>query len=286
MTDTALKAKAEAFLKMHHDPDILVLPNAWDGASAVVLAGVGFPAIAATSAGVAFARGYPDGETIGRTEMCEEVSRIAALVDLPVTADMEAGYGAAPEDVAETVRHVIAAGGIGANIEDGVPDGSAPLFELSLAVERIAAAREAADALGVAFVVNARTDGYLVGGKLDADPFAESVKRANAYREAGADCTYVPGAFEGDVVAKLVAEIDGPLNILASARTPPTAELQDIGVARVSVGGGFARSCCAFARRAAEELRHAGTYGYVEGSYSNPELDALMSAARGGGQSD
>ena len=282
MTDNELKAKADAFLKMHHGDEILVLPNAWDGASAVVLAGTGFRAIATTSAGVAFARGYPDGEVIGRAEMCEEVSRIAALVDVPVTADMEAGYGAGPEDVAETVRRVIAAGGIGANIEDGVPDGGAPLFELSLAVERIAAAREAADALGVAFVVNARTDGYLVGGKLDADPFAESVKRANAYREAGADCTYVPGAFEGDVVAKLVIEIEGPLNILASAKTPSTSELQDMGVARVSVGGGFARSCYAFARRAAEELRDAGTYGYVDGSYSNPELDTLMTAARAG----
>lgn len=286
MADGELKAKADAFLKLHHDPDILVLPNAWDGASAVVLAGVGFPAIATTSAGIAFARGYPDGEVIGRDEMSGEVARITALVDVPVTADMEAGYGAAPEDVALTVRLIIAAGGVGANIEDGVPNSSAPLFDLSLAVERIAAAREAADALDIPFVVNARTDGYLVGGKLDADPFTESVKRANAYREAGADCTYVPQAFDSEVVAELVREIDGPLNILASARTPVISELQDMGVARVSVGGGIARSCYAFARRAAEELRDAGTYGYVEGAYSNPDLDALMGAARGGGQSD
>lgn len=276
MPDDAQREKAERFLAMHHAESILVLPNAWDGASAVILAEAGFPVVATTSAGIAFARGLPDGQRMTRTEMCEEVSRIVRLVGVPVTADMESGYGRRPEDVAETVRRVIESGAVGANIEDTDHRGDAPLFDRTLSIERIAAGREAADALGIPFVINARTDPYLSRGHFGDRTFAEAVDRANAYREAGARCVYVPGAFDRDTIAALTREIAGPLNILASAQTPSTGELQALGVARLSVGGGFARAAYTRTRQIAEELRDAGTYGYASEHYSNQELNKLL----------
>ena len=276
MDHNTLKSKAEAFLALHQGEDILVLPNAWDGASAVVLAEVGFPAIASTSAGVAFARGLPDGQVLTSAEMCAEVARMTELVDVPVTADMEAGYGDDPETVAKTVRQVIAAGAVGANIEDGTGRSETPLYDRSLGAERIAAARDAADAAGLPFVINARTAPYLYPDAFGETAFAEAVERANAYREAGARCLYVPQAFDTKTIEALVREIDGPLNILASATTPATQDLRTMGVARLSVGGGFARAAYSLARNIAEELKTDGTYSYTNGSYSNADLNALL----------
>lgn len=276
MANDRLRKNAELFLAMHHADRILVLPNAWDGASAVVLAEAGFPAIATTSAGIAFARGMPDGERMTRDAMCVEVSLITRLVDLPVTADMESGYGPRPEDVAETVRRAIQAGAVGANIEDTSHRGDTPLLDRTLAAERIAAGREMADSLNLPFVINARTDPFLFSGHFGASAFGEAVERANAYREAGARCVYVPGAFDRETVASLANEIEGPLNILASATTPPVDELEALGVARLSVGGGFARAAYTRLRQIAEELRDQGTYSYATAHYSNRELNALL----------
>lgn len=275
----ALRAQATLFKTLHEGPDILILPNAWDVGSAVIMAQAGFPAIATTSSGIAFAQGYPDGERISRDEMLQVVARIARKVSVPVTADLEAGYGPRPEDVAETVRRAIRAGVVGANFEDGTGRASDPLFDLTLGAERIRAAREAADAEGVPFVVNARTDGYLRRRELGKANFDDAVRRANAYREAGADCLFVPGVVDAETIGKLVAAIDGPLNILAALSgvpAPPLAELQALGVARVSIGGSLALAALALVRRSAEELLAAGTYSYAGDALANAELNRLM----------
>jgi 2-methylisocitrate lyase-like PEP mutase family enzyme len=188
------RARGEKFRSLHAGPDLLLLPNAWDGGSAVLMEKAGFQAIATTSSGIAFAQGRPDGERIGRARMLEVVARIAERVSIPVSADLETGYGDSPEDVAETIRQAIAAGAVGANVEDGTTDGTAPLLPLEHAAERLRAARAAADAGGVPFVLNGRTDPYL--RLREASPeerFAETVRRAHAYQEAGADCIFVPG---------------------------------------------------------------------------------------------
>lgn len=273
MNTTALLAKAEAFAALHEGPDILVLPNCWDAGSAKILADSGFPAIATTSAGVAFAHGYADGHVISRDEMCAEVARCAAITGVPLTADMEAGYGAAPQDVAETIRQVIAAGAVGANIEDAIATEAEPMLDMSLAVDRIRAGREAADAAGIPFVINARTDVYLYNKGATPAMFDEAVARANAYYAAGARCVYVPGVADPDLIQRLTNAIDGPLNILAGPTSPSTAALQAMGVARVSIGGRLARACLKLVENAAAELRGPGTYGYAEGAFSNDALN-------------
>ncbi len=270
------KAKAERLHALHLAPELLVLPNAWDCASAVLFERAGFPAIATTSAGIAFCRGYRDGEQIPRDEMLGEAARIATRVGVPVTADLEAGYGLRPEDVAETVRLAIEAGLVGCNIEDGTVDGGdAPLLDFELSVERIRAAREVADAANIPFVVNARTDGFLRIGASGA-VLDEALRRANAYYEAGARSLFIPQVSDGQTIGRLAREIAGPINILAGPKTPSVAELEALGVARLSVGGGIARAAYTLTRIAAEELRDSGTYGFTEDTYSNAELNALL----------
>ncbi|PYO76181.1 MAG: carboxyvinyl-carboxyphosphonate phosphorylmutase, partial [Gemmatimonadetes bacterium] len=183
----------------------------------------GFAAVATTSAGVAWAFGYPDGERISRDEMLEAVGRMAAAVRVPVTADVEAGYGATPEAAADTARGVIAAGAVGLNLEDGTADGG--LLDLALHVERIQAARATGASAGVPLVINARTDAFEVKGWDAARRFAEAVRRANAYRGAGADCLFVPHVSDGETIGRLAREIDGPLNVIAGPPAPPIREL-------------------------------------------------------------
>lgn len=275
-------AKAEAFLALHHAPEILVLANSWDVATTRVIARAGFPAIATTSAGIAFDLGYPDGERIGRDEMLAVVGRIARSVDLPVTADMESGYGPVPEDVAETVRLTIEAGAAGMNLEDVREDGGTPaLLDFEPATARIRAARRAADATGVPAVINARTDTYFFGKADDPAVFEETVRRCNAYLEAGARCAYVPFLFDAGVIGRLAEAIDGPLNVLAGPRAPSAPELEALGVARVSVGSGPYRAALTVVQRAAEELKGPGTYGFSEGAIPHAEVNRLLAARPG-----
>ena len=274
MDVTARKAKAEAFAAMHSANKILVLANAWDVISARILVDTGFPAIATTSGGCAFPFGYPDGENISRDEMLAVVRRIASRIDVPLTADMEGGYGPAPEDVAETVRGTIAAGAVGINIEDGAMGGTELLVDFTLSVERIRAGREAADAAGVPMVINARTDGFHTAS--GPDVLDEAVRRANAYREAGAGCLFVPWARDRATIAELVRQIDGPVNILAAPDTPPTAELQALGVARVTVGASMCRAALTFLHGAARELGEKGTYEFARGALGQGDVHALL----------
>jgi 2-methylisocitrate lyase-like PEP mutase family enzyme len=257
--------KAAALLALHSAPGF-VLPNAWDAGSARVLEQVGFPAIATTSAGIAWACGVPDGGAIDRESMLEHIGRIVDAVGVPVTADLEDGYGATAEEVARTVARAAELGAVGANIED-VTGGR--LYGIEEAVERLSAARAAAPS--GTFVLNARTDTYFVG--VEGDVFAETVERCARYLEAGADCVFVPGVVEADDIRRLAAAIPGPLNVVAGlANTIDAPTLFSLGVVRVSLGGSLARASLSLLERAGRELVEHGTLGFLDGAISYADL--------------
>lgn len=268
--------KAVRFRQLHHGPNVLVLPNAWDVASARIFEEAGFTAMATTSAGIAFSLGYPDGQQISREEMIARVARIVRAVEVPVTADVEWGYGPTPDAVARTTREVIEAGAVGLNLEDTTGRADQPLASLELAVEKIKAASETAAGLRVPIVVNARTDVYLLpGADPDAD-YLEAVRRLVAFREAGADCVFAPGLKDAEMIGRLVKAVACPVNILAVSGTPPIAELQRLGVARVTVGSGFMRATMGLLKRAAEELKTAGTYGVLADAMPYPDVNKML----------
>jgi 2-methylisocitrate lyase-like PEP mutase family enzyme len=257
--------KAAALLALHTGPGF-VLPNAWDGGSARILEQVGFPAIATTSAGIAWACGVPDGEALDRDTMLGHVGRIVAAVSVPVTADLEAGYGETADDVGETVARAVALGVVGANLEDAGRDG---LFGVDEAVDRIAAARAAAPS--GTFVLNARTDTYFAG--TTGDVYAETVERAMRYVEAGADCVFVPGVVEEDTIRRLADAIPAPLNVVAGlASTTDAPTLFSLGVRRVSLGGSVARAALSTVERAGRELLDSGTLGFLDGAIAYADL--------------
>jgi len=269
--------KAEQFRKMHAGPRILALPNAWDAVSARILEEAGHPAIATSSAAVAFSLGYPDGQRISRDEMLEVVGRIARAVRVPVTADMESGYGTTVKDMMETAKAVVAAGAIGMNLEDVTGDDESSLVEISLQQEKIRAIREASSSLGVPLVLNARTDVYLMPIGDASTRFERTVERLRAYRQAGADCVFAPGVSDRDTIAKLVKAIAAPLNILASANCPPLAELEKMGVARVSAGSAVMRATLGLVRRIAKDWMERGTYDSLfDGAVPFAELNRMM----------
>jgi 2-methylisocitrate lyase-like PEP mutase family enzyme len=246
--------KAEQFRKLHHGPRMLVLSNAWDVVSARILEECGHPAIATSSAAVAFSRGYPDGQRIPRDEMLDVVARIARAVRVPVTADLEAGYGTTAEDMAETVKAAIEAGAIGMNLEDVTGDDASSLVDTALQAEKIRTIRETAKSLGVPFVLNARTDIYLMSIGEEAERFERTVERLRAYRDAGAECLFAPGVHERETIAKLVKAVAAPLNILMTPQCPSLAELEKMGVARVSAGSAVMRAALRVVRRIGKEM--------------------------------
>ncbi len=270
------KSRAHTFRSLHHGPKALLLPNVWDVASARIIEDAGFPAIATTSAGVAFSLGYPDGQRISREEMLARVARIARAVKVPVTADVEAGYGDRPEDAAETARQVIDAGAVGVNLEDGTGDAQRPLVEPSLQIEKIRAIRETALKAGVLLVVNARTDVYLDQVGAPETRYDEALRRGLAYRDAGADCVFVPGVREAETIAKLVKDLQCPVNILAGPGSPSVLELEKLGVARVSLGSAPMRATLGLLRGMAQELQASGTYTALEGAPAHGELNRLL----------
>lgn len=271
------KQKANAFRAMHHGPHPLLLPNIWDVASARMVEEAGFPALATTSAGVAFSLGYPDGEQISRDEMLARVARIAKAVKVPVTADVEAGYGNRPEDAAQTARGVIEAGAIGMNFEDGTEDPAHTLVDLSLQLEKIHAIREAALKTGVLLVLNARTDVYLLPAGDPARGYDEAVRRLVAFRDAGAECVFAPGLRDAETIGRLVQDVKCPLNILAGPGSPSVPELEKLGVARVSLGSSTMRATLGLVRRMAEELKTSGTYRTLEDAPSHADINKMLS---------
>jgi 2-methylisocitrate lyase-like PEP mutase family enzyme len=241
------KSKTELFRQLHSGPEILVLPNAWDGISARIVEAEGFPAAATGSAGVAAVLGYPDGERIPRGEMMFMVARMAAAVGVPLTADVEAGYG----DPAGTAREVVAAGAVGMNLEDMVSGELAPLADQS---DRIRAVKAAAD-----IVLNARTDIFLAKHGDETTRFDRAVERLNAFHDAGADCLFAPGVTDAATIERLVKALKGPLNILAGVGMPSISELKRLGVKRLSLGSGTQRVTLGALRRFVRRIRDEGT---------------------------
>jgi 2-methylisocitrate lyase-like PEP mutase family enzyme len=272
--------KAEQLLKLHDKGGNLLLPNAWDSASARLFEEAGFPAIATTSSGVAFANGYGDGQQISRDEMLAIIKRISAAVNIPVTADVEAGYGPTPEDVATTVRGVIQAGAVGINLEDNTGYGN-PLYTIDDQVKRIAAGREAADQAGIPLVINARTDTYLYQIGAAETRMQDTLDRAKAYLDAGASSIFVPGVLDQATIEQLVNGIAGPVNILVGPGAPSAPELFAWGVRRISVGGSVMQATMGLVRAIATELRQTGTYEKI-GQYAltHSQAQQLMTAKK------
>jgi 2-methylisocitrate lyase-like PEP mutase family enzyme len=258
MSATSQRQRAEALRELHAGPRLLILPNAWDVVTARLVEAAGFSAIATTSAGIAWALGYPDGERISRGEMLAVIRRISTAVRVPVTADVEAGYGSTPAAAAETARGVIAAGAVGLNLEDGTSAGE--LLDAGLQVERLRAAREAGATARVPLVINARTDAFEVKAWDPARRFAEAVRRATAYHAAGADCLFVPHVSDGETIGRLAKELPGPLNVIAGPPAPPLGELERLGVRRASLGPRVVQAALGTVRRVVAELRERGTY--------------------------
>lgn len=288
MISTAPDHLAREFLRLHEGPRGFVLPNAWDQASALIMAAEGFPAIATTSAGVALSLGKQDYRVtdaalaVGRSEMFERIRSIVAAVNLPVSADLEAGWGDAPEAVAQTIEMALAADLAGGNIEDK-PAGADALYDEELAVARIAAAAGAIRRSGRAFVLNARTD-LLQSATPDVDA---CIRRANRFLAAGATCVFTPGAADMETIRRLAREIGGPLNIVVGLGSAPTdiPAILDAGVKRVTLGGSMARAMMAFLQRAARELRTRASISFAADQLGGDELNALFAHARRPGRS-
>jgi 2-methylisocitrate lyase-like PEP mutase family enzyme len=254
---------------------MLVLPNAWDAGSASIFVEAGFTALATTSAGIAFSLGYPDGERISRDEMLAAVTRITRRITVPITADLEAGYGEAPQAVAETVRRAIDAGAVGMNLEDRME--GKHLIDFTLSVERVRAARATAEAAGIPFVLNARTDAFEAPEIPGNQRLAEAVRRGNAYRDAGATSVFVPFVGDHGTIEQLVQQIPGPVNILGTPNGPTLKELAALGVRRVTFGSAPMRATLGLVRRMAREWKEKGTYGTID-AYGIPfaELQKLF----------
>ena len=271
-----LPQKAEKLRALHRRDRPLVLVNAWDAATARILEKAGSEAIATTSAGIAFAFGYPDGQKISRERMLEAVARICAAVSVPVTADMEAGYGDTPEEIHRTAVGVLEAGAVGLNLEDGTGRPKAPLADLALQVEKIRAVVAVRRRHGVPIVLNARTDVYLDRVGPEAGRLAETIRRGEACRDAGADCVFIPGVTDPAVIGALVKQLACPVNVLAVAGSPSIADLARLGVARVSLGSGPMRAAMTQMRRLAEEVLTNGTYTTLEGIVLHASMNDLM----------
>ena len=265
--------KATRLRALHHGPEMLVLPNAWDCASARVFEEAGFPAIATTSAGIAFSLGYPDGQRIRPEEMLRAVKRIANCVDVPLTADLEAGY----DDPAVSTAAVVEAGAVGLNLEDLDGDGPEILVDVDKQARRIVAVRRAGDELGVPIVINARTDVYLAQVGEPAARFNLALERLRVYIAAGADCVFVPGVSDEASIQGFVEQLSFPVNILLGPDTPPLSRLRELGVARVSTGSGVARATIGLTRRIARELKATGSLAVIfEEAVSYADANALF----------
>lgn len=267
-----MSTEKSARLRALHQPGApLLLPNVWDVASARIVEELGFPAVATSSAAIANALGYPDGERIPRREMLAVVASIARAVRVPVTADMEAGYG---DDLEACVQELIAAGAVGLNFEDSRAERE--LVPLERQLERLTRVRAAATAAGVPLVINARCDAYLISGEVNFDRWQEALRRSQAYRAAGADCIFLPGLKDLATIRRFLAASPGPLNILAAPGVPPAASLAAAGVARISLGSGPYRAALTALRRLATELRDHGTYSALDAAIPYADANALV----------
>jgi 2-methylisocitrate lyase-like PEP mutase family enzyme len=278
MSDTA--RRAERLLALHHEPELLVLPNIWDPLGARLLESLGFPAVATASAAVAFSLGYDDGQRIRFEAMLEVVRRIVESVGVPVTADVESGYAREPEDVARNVRDVLRAGAAGINLEDS-DHAEGGLLPIELQCARIQAVRAMADREGVPLVVNARIDTFMhVDDRSHEERLRETVERGKAYADAGADCLYPITVGDLESLRVLLAETRAPINVYAGPSTAAMRDLEAAGVSRLSVGPGLLRASVTAMKRIAEDLRDHGSYeAFTTEVLSSDEIRRLVSAA-------
>jgi 2-methylisocitrate lyase-like PEP mutase family enzyme len=267
--------KGRAFRALHGRDDAFIIPNPWDVGTARLLAQLGFEALATTSAGYAFSGGQRD-RTIDRPETMAHVSALASATDLPVSADLENGFGDAPEIVAETIRLAAAAGLVGGSIEDATGRSDHPIYEKEHAVERVRAAAEVVCALPFAFTLTARAENYLVG----KPNLRDTIKRLQAYQEAGADVLYAPGLSSKDDIAAVVSSVNRPVNVVMGLQGVQLslAELSAIGVRRVSVGSALSRAALGAFLRAAREMREHGTFAFAEEAVSYGTINAMFAA--------
>jgi 2-methylisocitrate lyase-like PEP mutase family enzyme len=270
--------KARTFRALHEREGAFIIPNPYDAGTARLLVHAGFEALATTSAGYAFTSGRPD-HGVSREEMLVHVAAIAAAVDLPVSGDLENGYGDAPEVAAETVRLAAEAGLVGCSIEDSTNSEADPIYAIDAAAERIRAAAEAAHLLGFPFTLTARAENYLVG----RNDLGDTIKRLQAYQEAGADVLYAPGITSREEIATLVGAVNRPVNVLAGLGDAllDAATLAAIGVKRISVGGALARAALGAFLRAAHEMRDRGTFTFARDAANGRDLNQIFARIPG-----
>jgi 2-methylisocitrate lyase-like PEP mutase family enzyme len=267
---------AERFRDMHRGPKLLLLPNAWDAMSARVFAAAGFEAIATTSGGVSWSLGYADGEHAPWNEVVAATARIVRVTRVPVTADIEAGFGETPDAVMHSVSQIIGAGVVGVNLEDGILGGPVPIRSLSDAAERLRAAREAAKAAGVPIVINGRTDLYLRNIGDEASRFDETVERGRAYLAAGADCVYPIGLRDTATMGRLAKALGAPINVNVRAGSPSVAELEALGVARASTASQIALMAMSMTRQIADDLKSTGRFDALAPAMAQADAQRLF----------
>jgi len=267
--------KGKLFRALHERKQTFIIPNPWDMGTAKILAHMGFEALATTSMGFAFTLGQRDG-AVDRQEVLRHISGLASATELPVSADLENGFGDAPEMAAETIRLAAAAGAVGGSIEDSTGRPDAPIYELKQAAERVRAAVEAARGLPFTFTFTARAENYLHG----RPDLKDTIRRLQAYQEAGADVLYAPGLATLEDIAAVVSSVDRPVNVLMGSRGGRlgVAELEKIGVRRISVGSALARTALGAFFRAAQEMKEHGTFTFGEGAASPKEISAIFKA--------
>jgi 2-methylisocitrate lyase-like PEP mutase family enzyme len=266
-------AKAARFRKLHEGPGAFVIPNPWDGGSARILAGLGYQALATSSGAAAGVLGRRDGR-ITRDEALAQVRIIVEATDLPVSADLEKGFGDAPAVVAETVRLAAEAGLVGCSIEDATGSKERPLYEFSAAVERVRAAAQAAKKVGFPFMLTARSENFLRGNP----DLADTIKRLQAFADAGAEVLMAPGLPDLEAVRKVCASVSKPVNFMAGikGRSFSVAELEKAGVRRISLATSLYRAAMTGLVDAAREVKESGSFGYLERSLATPDLASFM----------
>jgi 2-methylisocitrate lyase-like PEP mutase family enzyme len=274
--DRAMRTQAEkgqAFRALHQRKSAFIIPNPWDIGSARMLAHLGFEALATTSGGYAFSMGQRD-YTVGREMVLAHISALAPATDLPISADLENGFGDAPEAAAETIRLAAAAGAVGGSIEDATGRADQPIYEPGPAAERVRAAAEMARGLGFPFTLTARAENYLHGRR----DLKGTIGRLQAYQEAGADVLYAPGLTNKDDIAALVSSVDRPVNVLVGIPGAPLklTDLSAIGVRRVSLGSGLARAAFGSLLNAGREMRENGTFAFAEEAPSSRDIGAMF----------
>lgn len=263
--------KAQRFVALHAQPRCFVIPNPWDTGSARLLEHLGFEALATTSAGFAFSRGKPD-MGVTREEKMLHLRELCAATSLPVSADLQNGFGDSPREAAETIRLAAQAGAVGGSIEDASGQGAHPVYDIGLARERVQAAVEAARRVGFPFVLTARAENYLYGR---AD-LADTIRRLQAYQEAGADVLFAPGLRTLEDIRAVTGAVDRPVNVIGAGLPFTVAQLQEAGVRRISVGGGLARAAYGAMLHAGQEMLEQGGFGWAAQLQSTGHFNKLF----------